>query len=342
MPIANQSCRLLLTLDLINLCLYNLFYCQIVKFMIQVQNLHKSFGPIKAVDGLSFTVKEGEIVGLLGPNGAGKTTTMRMMTGFLSPDVGTAEIEGISVLENPIQAQRVIGYLPENNPLYKEMLVAELLKFSAELKNLPQEQIKKAIDFAVSSVSIKDVFYRPIVELSKGYKQRVGIALTLLHQPKILIMDEPSEGLDPNQRSEIRHLIKNLSKNHTIIVSTHVMQEVEAVCNRLIIINKGKLVADGSPKDLTRQAIPGQQLYLEVEGKLVESHLKKIAGVEKVEIQKERDNRIMVIITVAKRAKIQPEISRLSAKLGWTIWKLNEEEKGLEEVFHLLTQESTL
>lgn len=308
--------------------------------MIKLEHVSKSFVNTKAVDDISFTIQEGEIVGFLGPNGAGKTTTMRMMTGFYTQDSGKIEILGASMLENPTVVQSSIGYLPENNPLYKDMLVCEQLSFSADLKNLQGRLRQEAIEFSVNSVSIEDVYYRPIKELSKGYKQRVGIAQALLHKPKILIMDEPSEGLDPNQRTEIRSLIKNLSKNHTVILSTHVMQEVEAVCNRMLIINKGRLVADGSPSTLLKQIGGKRQLTLEIEGKKVEETIKSIKGVENFKIKKGRENKYVVLLTLSKTAKIQPELSKKAAKLGWVIWKLTEEEKHLEDIFHILTEQS--
>ncbi len=306
--------------------------------MITLQGVTKSFGNVKAVDNISFTIQDGEIVGFLGPNGAGKTTTMRMMTGFYTPDSGSIDILGTSILEDPTKVQSSIGYLPENNPLYKDMLVSEQLSFSADLKNLSGYERQQAIDFAVHSVSIEDVYYAPIRELSKGYRQRVGIAQALLHKPKILILDEPSEGLDPNQRTEIRSLIKDLSKNHTIIMSTHVMQEVEAVCNRMLIISKGSLVADGTPKELLKKAGGKRQIIVELEGKKIEETLQKIEGVEDVEVKKYKDGKSQAIITVTKTSKIQPQLSQKAAKLGWIIWKLTEEEKQLEDVFHVLTE----
>jgi len=306
--------------------------------MINLQNVRKSFGSLKAVDDITFSINEGEIVGFLGPNGAGKTTTMRLMTGFYTPDSGIVEIFGNSLLNNPIAAQKGIGYLPENNPLYKDMLVSEQLSFSADLKNLSGQAREEAINFAVRSVSIEDVYYRPIRELSKGYKQRVGIAQALLHKPRILIMDEPSEGLDPNQRTEIRSLIKTLSKGHTILMSTHVMQEVEAVCDRLLIINKGRIVADGTPKELLKKTGSARQILVEIEGKKIEETLHSLDGVTDVSAKKLKDGRIHAMITVGKTAKIQPELSAKAAKLGWIIWKLQEEEKQLEDVFHALTE----
>jgi ABC-2 type transport system ATP-binding protein len=306
--------------------------------MIRVQNISKAFGSVKAVTDLSFDVDQGEIVGLLGPNGAGKSTTMRMMTGYLTPDSGDVLLDNISVVKNPILVQQHIGYLPENNPLYADMLVSDLLSYSAQLKGIPSDSIEEAIDFAVKSVSIEDIYNRPIRELSKGYKQRVGLSVALLHKPKILILDEPSEGLDPNQRTEIRSLIISLAKHHTIIMSTHVMQEVEAVCNRMVIISNGKLVADGTPKELLRQTgSSGNRIDIEIEGKNVEKLLKKLPGVQYVDVIKERDGKVVAKIGVTARIKIQPELSKLAAKEKWVIWKLSVEETHLEELFHQLT-----
>lgn len=307
--------------------------------MVTVQNVSKAFGKIKAVDDLSFSVNKGEIVGFLGPNGAGKTTTMRLITGFLSPDSGTITVGDTSVMTNPLIAQKQIGYLPENNPLYNDMLVSELLTLSADLKQIPPSERKTAYDFVVAAVDIAQVFYRPIGELSKGYKQRVGLALALLHQPAILIMDEPSEGLDPNQRTEIRTLIKKLARNHTIILSTHVMQEAQAVCNRLVIINKGRLVADGTPRELARSAAQKRVVVVEIEGTGIEAALKRLKGVKDVEVKKTA-RRTMATLTLEGKTEIQPEIANLSYEHRWIIWQLHEEEQKLEEIFHTLTQET--
>lgn len=307
--------------------------------MITVQNLTKSFGQVKALQDLSFTVQPGEVVGFLGPNGAGKSTTMRIITGFISPDSGTVTIDDIPVAERTTEIQRKIGYLPENNPLYKDMLVSELLALSADLKNIPKAKRREAFDFVVNAVGIADVFYRPIRELSKGYKQRIGIAVALLHQPTIIIMDEPTEGLDPNQRSEIRALIRTLAKDHTIIVSTHVMQEASAVCNRLLIINKGKLVADGTPDELTRKAQHERTLILEVQGSNVETELKALPGITHVDLTAVGSNRLLARLMLEGEAAIQPAISSLAHRHQWIIWKLAEEEHSLEDVFHALTHE---
>ncbi len=304
--------------------------------MISVSHLSKSFGSNLAVDDLSFEVNQGEIVGFLGPNGAGKTTTLRLITGFLSPDKGSVTINDIPVITEPIAAQQHIGYLPENNPLYYDMLVGEILDLSADLKNIPKEEKKEAFDFVVDSVGISDVFYRPVNELSKGYKQRVGIAIALLHQPKILIMDEPTEGLDPNQRTEIRTLIKKLSKNHTIVMSTHVMQEVSAVCNRMVIINKGKLVADGTPQELTRMEKGKSIIQIELEGSGVIAALKQIPDTKISDLERS-GKKIRAKLVSNSKNLIQPQISKQAHKNDWIIWKLNQEEQNLEDIFRQLT-----
>ena len=307
--------------------------------MVKISNLHKSFDSIKAVNGLSFEIKKGEIVGFLGPNGAGKSTTMRMMAGFLSPDNGEIEIAGIPVNEQTaIAAQKHIGYLPENNPLYGEMLVSEILRLSADLKQIPREKQRAAFDFAVKSTGIGEVFYRPIKELSKGYKQRVGLAIALLHQPDILILDEPTEGLDPNQRTEIRSLIKELAKEHTIIMSTHVMQEVTAVCSRILIINNGRLVADGTEEELARAAKKERVLHLEIEGTGIDLALRNLAGLEHIDIDNNDAGKISATLVSNESVELRPEISRLAHANNWTIWRLVEREQKLEEVFHKLTQ----
>jgi len=306
--------------------------------MIKVENLIKYFGRVKAVDGISFEVKQGEVVGFLGPNGAGKTTTMRMLSGFLSADGGKISFGGKLIEDDIIKAQKQIGYLPENNPLYKDMLVSEFLELSAELNNIPKEKKMGAFDFAVSSTGIKEIFYRPIKELSKGFKQRVGIAAAILHKPSIIMMDEPTEGLDPNQRAEIRSLIRKLSKDHTIIISTHVMQEASAVCDRMLIINKGKIIADGTTDELSRTGENEQSIFLDVEGCGVEQALQNVAGIKRVEIKNTEGNRIQAEIIADNSVKIQPDISRLIGERHWVVWKLSEKERELEDIFRSLTK----
>lgn len=304
--------------------------------MLSVSHLTKSFGDTKAVDDLSFEIAPGEIVGFLGPNGAGKTTTMRLIAGYLSPDSGTISIDAIPMGEEGSDARRHIGYLPENNPLYKDMLVSEFLTLSADLKHIPKEKRRDAFDFAVSAVDIGDVFYRPVGELSKGYKQRIGMAVALLHRPSILILDEPTEGLDPNQRTEIRALITSLAKERTILLSTHVMQEASMLCNRILIIHHGKLVADGTPKELAQKAEHQSSLIVELEGKEIEAALRGMTGMTDIKIDQLGEGRIRATLKTAGD-QLQPQILALAHENGWKIWRLAEEEHKLEDIFHSLT-----
>ena len=276
-------------------------------------------------------------MGLLGPNGAGKTTTMRLVTGFLYPDSGDVIIDGQSVLEDPVSVQSQIGYLPENNPLYKDLLASEFLALAADLKSIPRDEISAATDFVVKAVGLADVYHRPIRELSKGYKQRLGIAIALLGNPKLLILDEPTEGLDPNQRREIRQLLKKLSKDHTVIISTHVMQEVEAFCTRVVVINKGKKVADGSVAELSRGAKNEKSRTVVLEGKAISKSLKGLKDIKELDVQKLDSKKYTVRLVVAANKPIQPELSKLVAKNGWTIWSMIEEKQHLEDVFRDLT-----
>ncbi len=306
--------------------------------MISVNSISKNFGKLKAVDDLTFDVNEGEIVGLLGPNGAGKSTTMRVMSGFLSPDKGDVIVDGFSVTKSPVEVKKMLGYLPENNPLYKDMLVSDLLDYSAKIKGVTEAQKQEMMDFVVNSVNIAEVYYRPISELSKGFKQRVGIALALLNRPKVLIMDEPTEGLDPNQRAEIRKLIKDLSKEHTIIISTHVMQEVEALCTRMVIINAGKKVLDGNVNELINNVKDERIISVKLEGSDAGKKLGELKGVKKVEQNDSADNTYEATIYVDKNIQLQPDISRLARENQWVIWELKEEVQLLEDLFKKLTQ----
>jgi ABC-2 type transport system ATP-binding protein len=305
--------------------------------MIKVKNLHKSFGRVTALDGISFQVDTGEIVGFLGPNGAGKTTTMRLLTGFLSPDSGSITVDGQSLDQNLRQIQQQIGYLPENNPLYQDMLVAELLNYSASLRGITPAKLKNALDFAVSAMAIDDVYYRPIGELSKGFRQRVGMAAALIHQPNIVIMDEPTEGLDPNQRTEIRKLIKDLAKDRTIILSTHVMQEALAVANRLLIINRGKIVADSTPDKLSAGK-DQKVITLEIQGAKITAQLQKLKGATSVTTKRLSGTKYRATLTSSQSTSLQPELSKLIAKNRWVVWKLAEAESDLEDIFAKLTK----
>ena len=222
--------------------------------MIEVEHLTKRFGPIVAVDDITFEIRKGEVVGFLGPNAAGKTTTMRLLTCFLPSDSGTARIGGHDIHENPLEIRKQIGYLPENAPLYVDMTVTEYLHFISEIRGIPKESIKSRIDDMIDVCGIKKVIYREIGELSKGFRQRVGLAQTMIHDPDILILDEPTSGLDPNQIVEIRELIKEIGKEKTVILSTHILPEVQATCGRIIIINEGSIAGSGTPEELRSRA----------------------------------------------------------------------------------------
>jgi ABC-2 type transport system ATP-binding protein len=234
--------------------------------MIQVKNLVKKFGERRAVDDVSFQIERGEIVGFLGPNGAGKTTTMRMLTTYLSPDSGDATIDGTSVTEDPIEVRRRIGYLPESAPLYPEMSIEPYLHYLGQIRGLDRDARRRRVDEMVEQCGLGDVLDREIGQLSKGYRQRVGLAATLLHDPAFLVLDEPTSGLDPNQIVEIRNLIKRIAADKTIVFSTHILSEVEATCDRIVIIDVGRIVADGSAQELTARKSGGHVFTVGVKG----------------------------------------------------------------------------
>ncbi|MHC4545391.1 MAG: ABC transporter ATP-binding protein [Planctomycetota bacterium] len=218
--------------------------------MISVKDLRRSFGPIVAVDGISFDVEKGQVLGLLGPNGAGKTTAMRMLACFLKPDSGTATVCGYDILTNGVEVRRSLGYLAENSPAYNEMTVGSFLDFVCDVRQIKGKDRKRALDRVVPMCSIESVYHQTIETLSKGYRRRVGLAQALIHDPVVLILDEPTDGLDPNQKHEVRELINSMAKDKCIIISTHILEEVEAVCSRTIIISKGRILVDSTPKEL--------------------------------------------------------------------------------------------
>jgi ABC-2 type transport system ATP-binding protein len=306
--------------------------------LIRVKNIKKNFGRIRAVKGLSFEIKKGEVVGLLGPNGAGKTTTMRMLVGYLYPDKGEILIDKKKIVEEAASIRRKIGYMPENNPIYKDMLVEELLEFVLSLHGIKKSRWNKKIRKIVKQVGIKEVFYRPIGELSKGYQQRVGIAQALIHDPKIIILDEPTEGLDPNQRKEIRKLIKEIGKTKTVILSTHVMQEARAMCDRLVIINKGKLVAKGTPEDLGQEKT--NKVLITLKGKNLKKELKAIKNVEKIKYieEKSKGSKKSYAIYFDGKDDFFEKLMEESHKNKWIIYQLNKEELSLEDVFYKVTK----
>ena len=307
---------------------------------ISVEMVSKSFGPHKAVSNLSFSIKRGEIVGFLGPNGAGKTTTMRLLTSYYTPDTGKVLINGIDNAENDLETRKSIGYLAENNPLYEDLLVSEYLDFIADLRGLSGKERTRNLEQTVEEASLQEVFYRPISELSKGYHQRVGLAGAIIHRPSILILDEPTEGLDPNQRLSMRDLIKSLGQDRTVLVTTHVMQEVENTCERVLLINRGQLAAD-SPVDEIFQLTPGlRKIYVEAEGNQIESGLSSLDSVESVERLDPIDSRKRYIVNLSGSEDPRPAIFKIATNNGWILWELHEERMRLEDVFHTLTSEN--
>ncbi|MDP6798668.1 MAG: ATP-binding cassette domain-containing protein [SAR202 cluster bacterium] len=304
---------------------------------IQVRGVTKKFGDLVAVDDLSFAVRRGEIAGFLGPNGSGKTTTMRMLTSFYTPDIGTIEINGVDTQQDDLSTRASIGYLPENNPLYEDMLVSEYLFFVAELRGLSGKDRKENMDRTVEETGISEVFYRPIHQLSKGYHQRVGLAQAILHRPSVLVLDEPTEGLDPNQRLTIRDLIRHLGGDRTVLLSTHVMQEVENTCERVLVISRGKLVANNEVQELLAHAKGLRSVDLEVEGENVESGLAAIDSISSVEPEAPVENRKRYKISMADDGDPRPDIFALAVKRNWVIWELHEVQPRLEDVFHDLT-----
>jgi len=277
-------------------------------------------------------------VGFLGPNGAGKSTTMRMITQYIEPDTGTIRLDGVPVADAAREAKRRIGYLPENNPLYGDMLVADYLAFIADLRELAGLTRRQSLDAAVTGTGIESVYYRPIGELSKGFRQRVGLAQAILHRPDLLVLDEPTEGLDPNQRVEIRRLIGALGRDRTVILSTHVLSEVQHTCSRLLIISHGKIVADGPVDRLIQQAEGAVEISVEVAGAGVAEALGQLPGVRRVEPGRAADGRVAVTLTADGGTDLRPEIYALAKARGWTLYELHAERAGLEELFHQLTQ----
>ncbi len=302
-----------------------------------LDTVSKQFNGVKAVDGLSFTVGRGEVVGFLGPNAAGKSTTMRMITQYLDPDAGTIRFDGVPLGEARETAKRRIGYLPENNPLYSEMLVTEYLDFVARLRQLAPPKRGPAIDDAVHATAIDQVYYRPIGELSKGFRQRVGLAAAILHRPDLLVLDEPTEGLDPNQRIEIRRLIAELGRERTVLLSTHVLPEVEHTCSRLLIISKGRLVADGSVGELVGRARGGATVRFEAAGHGIAEGVSAVAGIASVESHGAENGRTRLTLTVEGGADPRPELFRLAVQRNWTVYELHQESGGLEHLFQELT-----
>ena len=303
--------------------------------LLSLERVTKRFDGIVAVDDVSFTIDRGQVVWFLGPNGAGKSTTMRMITQYFEPDGGSIRFDGTPLAEAGIEAKRRIGFLPENNPLYGEMLVAEYLDFVARLRDLEGPDRRRAIDEAVAATAIEAVYNRPISELSKGFRQRVGLAAAILHRPDLLVLDEPTEGLDPNQRVEIRQLISHLGRERTVILSTHVLGEVQYTCSRLLIINRGKIVADDAVDTLLTRATSGIRINVEATGAGVDEQLGALDGVRAVERHEVADGRQR--FTVVASDDIRQNIFLLAKDRGWMLSELHQEAGNLEDLFRELT-----
>jgi len=305
---------------------------------VSVENLTKSYGFQKAVDNISFKVNTGEIVGFLGPNGAGKTTTMKIITCFMGPNEGDVKVGGMSVQVNPEEVKRHIGYLPETNPLYKEMPVIDYLQFVAEIQNVPKAKIRERIFEMVSVCGLKGEKYKKIGELSKGFQQRVGLAQALIHDPAVLILDEPTSGLDPNQIVEIRELIKRIGREKTVILSSHILAEVEATCDRILIINKGKLVADATATSLRKQAQDKEIVKVTIEDGDRNEIFRSLQTLETVELVDLLPNYTQAFEVQSKAAlNSRRAIFKLCVDKGWALTEMTPVERKLEEVFRDLT-----
>jgi ABC-2 type transport system ATP-binding protein len=307
--------------------------------VIEVQNLTKRYGPVTAVDGVSFRVERGEILGFLGPNGAGKTTTMRILTGYMPATEGKAVVAGFDVFDQAIEAKRRTGYLPETPPLYPDMTVTEYLAFVAKIKGVPPADQKQRVRAVMERTHVADMANRLCSKLSKGYKQRVGLAQALIHNPDVLILDEPTAGLDPKQINETRLLIKELAGDHTIILSTHILPEVSQTCQRVVIINKGKVVAIDTPGNLTDRLSGSSTMYIQVDanGSDASSALNSVAGVTSVVESDRREGLVGYEVMSESGRDVRRELANTVVTRGWGLVELRPARVSLEEVFIALT-----
>lgn len=314
--------------------------------MIKVENLRKAFGPKLAVNGVSFSVERGEVLGFLGPNGAGKSTTMRMITGYIPPTEGRITVGGNDITSDPIEAKRLIGYLPENAPAYSDMTVKTFLNFSAEIRGLSGSERRKAIDRVVELCFLESVVHQSVDTLSKGYRHRTCFAQSIIHDPDILILDEPTDGLDPNQKHEVRSIIKRMGEKKAIIFSTHILEEVEAVCSRAIIVDRGKIVADGTPDDLKKRSPNSGAVVTTVRGveaNIVKERLSQLGTADKVLVLE--DGETVTIKTTPKSANdaeaLLSSVADTVSQAGWRVEELRTEEGKLDEVFRNITKSDT-
>ncbi|HEY2548013.1 MAG TPA: ATP-binding cassette domain-containing protein [Candidatus Acidoferrum sp.] len=312
--------------------------------MITVKELTKRYARNTAVDHISFDIQKGQIVGFLGPNGAGKTTTMRMLTCFLPPTEGAATVAGFDVLEEPMEVKKRIGYLPENPPLYPEMMTGEYLSFVGSLKGLRGAELQKRIDYVSDRCAVTDVRDKQLGKLSKGYRQRVGLAQAIIHNPEVLILDEPTAGLDPKQIIETRDLIKSLAGDHTIILSTHILPEVEQICERVIIIAKGKLVATDTVDNLQNRSRGAESVLLEVAGRngeldpaAVQARIAKVSGVGRIVLKEKHPTHSTFEVEAQKDHFVRGDLARAIVEAGWDLNEMRSAAVSLEEIFLQLT-----
>jgi gliding motility-associated transport system ATP-binding protein len=308
--------------------------------MVELSHLTKHFGPIRAVDDVSFQADRGEVLGFLGPNGAGKSTTMKMITGFLTPDSGTIIVAGDDIARKPVSAKRHIGYLPEGAPLYSDMTPETFLDFVAEVRGFRGQEKTHRVEHIIAQVNLGSVLYQPIETLSKGFKRRVGLAQAILHDPEVLILDEPTDGLDPNQKYEVRTLIRSMAKEKVIILSTHILEEVEAVCSRAIIIAGGKVVADGTPADLEGRSELHNAVTLELlggEATSVHKVLATVTGVRSVKKLAESVDRVRFRVFPKDGVSLVSSVGHVAKEHGWEVAELHVERGRLDEVFRDIT-----
>jgi len=311
--------------------------------MVRVKNLTRYFRDLCAVDGINLHIRKGEILGLLGPNGAGKTTTLRMFTGFLRPTSGSIRIKDYTIEEHPLKIKKLLGYLPESAPLYHEMLVYDYLDFVADIRELEGKRKLTRIRHLSDLCGLNEVMHKPIAELSKGFKQRVGLAHAMMNDPEILVMDEPTSGLDPNQIAEIREIIKQIGKEKTIIISTHILSEAEATCDRIVIINNGKIVADDSTETLMQSAGGKNLINISIRNadiRAVEREFDSIEGIEKIEPTEDDEGLLHIRLTCASSADLRENIYRKVKDTDWILLELHQATKSLENIFRELTEEN--
>lgn len=308
--------------------------------MIRLHDLTKTFGSIRAVDGVSFSVEKGTVLGFLGPNGAGKTTTIRMIAGFLPPASGTIEVQGLDVVRNPVAAQRTIGYMPERTPLYEDMTVDGFLRFVAEVRGFRGAERQERADAAIKACFLESVRHQVIDTLSKGYRQRTCLAQAILHDPPVLLLDEPTEGLDPNQKKVVRDMIASMAADKVIVISTHVLEEVEAICNRVIIISGGRVVADGPPAELKQRSETFNVVRLMLEGEAGPAvrALTALDGVDKVETGDAVDGMTELTVIPKNGTSLVPAILEAAGKQGWAVRDLRVDTGRLDDVFRQITR----